>query len=330
MVIGSGDLQFEFVDNWQFVPSGDLITEGIGVAVDSKDHVFVFNRSDGTQPAVLEFDRDCNLLNQWGDSEFVRPHGIWVTPQDTLILTDDLGHRIRHFTTDGKLLHEIGPSDGVPIETGVEGFDYRKIQPGFGPFNKPTNAVTDSIGDIFAADGYGNARVHHFSATGDLIKSWGNPGDGVGEFNVPHGMGIDANDRLYVGDRENSRIQIYSTDGELLETWTDVVRPCEIFVAHDGLVYVAELGKKAGLFEWQEKRDDAIGGRISIFDQDGQLLCRWGGGENPGTPYDYYAPHDIWVDSEGSIYLGEVSLSAARVAGLEPKNFPTLRKYRRV
>ncbi|MBM79964.1 MAG: hypothetical protein CMJ78_05145 [Planctomycetaceae bacterium] len=328
--VGTGDLKYKPVEQWLYAPSGDLITEAVGVAVDSENKVYAFNRSGGVQPAVIVFDSDGNLLDQWGQDDFTRPHGIWITESDTLILTDDLGHRVRRFTTSGELLGEVGPSDGVPADTGVEGFDYRKIRPGCGPFNMPTNAVTTSAGDIFVADGYGNARLHKFSPEGTYEQSWGEPGDGPMQFNLPHGLAIDASDRLYLGDRENSRIQILSTDGELLDTWTNVIRPCEIFIGHDELVYVAELGALKGVFPWQDFGDDAIGGRISILDQQGNLLCRWGGEVIAHSKTDFYAPHDIWVDRDGDIYLSEVTLSAANATRSNPLDFWTLRKFARV
>ena len=95
---------------------------------------------------------------------------------------------------------------------------------------------------MYVADGYGNARVHRFSPDGRLLGSWGEPGAGPGQFHVPHGIAIDAAGTVYVADRENSRLQLFSPAGEFLAEWTDVARPCEVAIDRDGNVFVAELG----------------------------------------------------------------------------------------
>ncbi|MCH8828843.1 MAG: hypothetical protein IID45_04620, partial [Planctomycetes bacterium] len=158
----------------------------------------------------------------------------------------------------------------------------------------------------------------------------GRTGQGEGEFFLPHGIGIDADDRLYVSDRENNRVQIFSPEGEFLDEWTDVVRPCEAFVAADGLVYVAEVGMRVGMFPWMTRDPSKSGGRVSVFDRDGVLQARWGGGEDPTSPADFYAPHDIWVDGNGDVYVAEVKVAAAVSVGDDTSELPTLRKFARV
>ena len=169
--------------------------------------------------------------------------------------------------------------------------------------------------------------MRQFTTEGELIKSWGAPIAGPGEFYVPHGLGIDRDQRLYVADRENSRVQIFDTDGQFITQWTDVIRPCEVFVGADDLVYIAELGNWAGLFPWMECTAESQLGRLSIFDRDGQLQARWGGGQDPFAPDAFYTPHDVWLDSHGSIYLGEVCKTAAMMAGEDGEALPSLRKF---
>jgi DNA-binding beta-propeller fold protein YncE len=209
----------------------------------------------------------------------------------------------------------------------VRDADYRTIRGGAGPFNLPTNLAIGPAGEMYVADGYGNARVHKFAADGKLLRSWGEPGTGGGQFNLPHGIGVDRIGRVFVADRENSRLQIFSPDGEFLDEWTDVVRPCEVFLDHEDNVFVAELGRRAGLFPWMQPDLSVSGGRVSVFDQEGRLLARWGGGEHPGTPGDFFAPHDIWVDSQGSVYVGEVTMSAGGYRGLVSPDCPSLHKF---
>jgi DNA-binding beta-propeller fold protein YncE len=322
MTVGSGALTFEAVPGWPDIPADIGFSEAVGVAVDSRDQVFVFARAD---LPVLVFTPDGKFLRGWGRGQFVRPHGITIGPDDTVYLVDDQGHSVRQFSGDGELLRTIGPA-GVPSDTGVVGFDYRTIRCGAAPFNLPTNVVLGAGGELFVTDGYGNARLHRFDPQGTLLQSWGEPGTAAGQFQVVHGIGSDG-ERLYVCDRENSRIQIFSTTGDLLAMWTDVVRPCEAFVARDGLVYVAELGRRAGLFPWQLNERAWPGGRVSIFDRDGRLLSRWGGGTNPSSPEDVYSPHDIQVDAAGNVYVAEVKTTAATTVGDDTSHLPSLRKF---
>ena len=324
--LGNGPLTFEPIPGWEQLSGDVTLTEAIGVAVDSRNRVYVFNR--GT-PEVIVLGESGELLDTWGQGHFERPHGIWIAPDDTVYCTDDVGHAVKHFTLAGDLIRNIGPT-GQASDSGADGFDHRPIRQGVGPYNLPCNVVTDSKNHIYVADGYGNARLHHFDADGELVESWGEPGSGPLEFKVPHGLGVDGQDRLYLADRENSRIQIISTDGELLSEWNDVVRPCQVFVAADQRVYVIELGNRMGLFPWMDKPADPTGSRLSIFDQSGELLCRWGGGDDPRRPDQFCAGHDIWVDSHGDIYVGEVAKTASRSSGLGEVDFPTLRKFKRV
>ncbi|MDA0284044.1 MAG: peptidyl-alpha-hydroxyglycine alpha-amidating lyase family protein [Planctomycetota bacterium] len=323
MTVGTGSLTFEAVPGWPNVPDEAGLIEAIGVAVNSRDLVYVFARGD---IPVLVFETDGTFVRGWGAGQFVRPHGISIGENDTLYLVDDMGHSVRQFSGEGELLRTIGPS-GVPSDTGAKDFDYRTIRPEAGPpFNLPTNLIVGPGGDLFVTDGYGNARVHRFAPDGELISSWGSPGHQPGQFNVPHGIGSDG-ERLYIADRENSRVQIFSPDGSLLAVWTDVARPAQVHVTPDGLVYVFELGFHTGVFPWNSPDASKPSGRMSIFDRNGNLLTRWGGNGFPTTPEEFYAPHDIFLDSAGSIYTAEVKGAAASFVGDDTSALPSLRKF---
>jgi hypothetical protein len=324
-ILGYGDWQYAPVPDWPQMPDDIGFVEAIGVTVGKDDRVYVFNRAN---PPVLVFESNGRFVEAWGDDFFVRPHGIVSAPDRTLYLTDDLGHRVAQFTSDGKLLRNIGPS-GVPSDTGVRGFDYRDLV-ARGPYNLPTNVAVADDGHLFVADGYGNASIHHFDADGSFVRSWGSSGDADGQFNVPHGISVDSANRILVADRENSRIQIFDREGSLLQLWTDVVRPCQVLAGSDDTFFVAELGNQNGRFPWQPRPDVPTGGRVSIFDRDGELLSRWGGGLDPRRPDGFYACHDIGVDSQGSIYIGEVTVTAATAAGDDATGLPSLRKFVRV
>ena len=197
-LVGTGDLLYELVENWARLPESVQLVEAVGVATDSRDRVYLFNRGD---PPVIVLDPDGHFLSGWGSGQFARPHGIWIAADDTLYLTDDCGHSVRQFSNSGELLRAVGPV-GQPSETGAEDFDHRKIISGGPPFNLPTNAVVAPDNGIYVTDGYGNARVHRFSPQAALVGSWGEPGAGRNQFCVPHGIGVDRQGTLYVADRE--------------------------------------------------------------------------------------------------------------------------------
>lgn len=316
--------QYHADDRWAQLPDGWSWTEATAIACDRHDRVYVFNR--GEHP-MLVFAPDGTLLHSWGEGLFARPHGIFIGPDDTVYCTDDLDHTVRKFTPEGQLLLTLGVS-AKPSDTGATSVDYRTIVRPSGPFHYPTNVALSPEGDIYVADGYGNARVHKFSEDGRLLFSWGSPGAGPGQFHVPHGIAVDRQGTVYVADRENSRLQLFSPQGEYLAEWTDVARPCQAFIDAAGDVYVAELGFRAGMWPGTTAPSaDAPGGRVSVFDSQGRLRARWGGGLQPCAPGDFFAPHDIWVDSQGSIYVAEVVMSAGGNRGLVSPDCHSLQKF---
>jgi DNA-binding beta-propeller fold protein YncE len=209
---------------------------------------------------------------------------------------------VRKFSPDGSLIMTLG-TEGRPSDTGyVEQPDLLSslatITHAGPPFNRPTGVAFSSAGDIYVTDGYGNARVHRFSQDGRLLKSWGGPGTSAGQFRLPHNIWIDRHDHVWVPDRENSRIQIFDADGVFLTQWTDVVRPTDVFIDDNDIVYVPEIGHVGG-----------AGPRVSLFTIDARPVTRWG-----CTPKDhqtdlFVSPHAIAVDSHGDVYVGEVALT---------------------
>ena len=173
--------------SWAQLPEGWSFTEVVGVATDSRDRVFVFSRSE--HPVTI-FGRDGQFVDSWGEGEFVRPHGLHIGPDDSVYCCDDQDHTVRKYTADGKLLLKLGVS-GQASDTGATTTDYRDIKRVGPPFNQPTNLALSPDGEMYITDGYGNARVHKFSADGQLLYSWGEPGDGPGQFHLPHGIAVD-------------------------------------------------------------------------------------------------------------------------------------------
>jgi sugar lactone lactonase YvrE len=323
MIVGAGSFRYEALVGWEKLPTGWSFVEVAGVAIDSRDRVFVFNR--GQHPVII-FDREGRFVTSWGEGLFQRAHGITIGPDDSVYCSDDLDHTVRKLTPQGRLLMTLGVS-GQGSDTGINGSDYRTIQRAGPPFNRPTNVALAADGALYVTDGYGNARVHKFAADGRLLFSWGEPGAGPGQFDLPHGIALDRAGRVFVADRENSRIQIFTPEGKFLSEWTDVARPMQVFIDGQDNVYVAEVGWRAGLFPWQTPpMQPPVRARLSVFDSQGKLLARWGGGDNPCAPGDFFAPHDLCIDSHGDIYVGEVVWSAGGNRGQVPASCHSLQK----
>jgi len=247
MVVGEGKYRYELVENWAKLPKDWLIGDAPGVATDSEDRVYVFTRSEHP---VIVFDRDGNVEGTWGEGVFTRPHGLTITPDGFIYGTDDLDHTVRKFTLQGKLIQTIG-TPNQPSDTGYrseEEYSLATIEHSAGPFNRPTKVAVAPNGDLFITDGYGNARVHHFTTNGDLIKSWGEPGEGQSQFNLPHSIWILKDSRILVCDRENSRVQIFNQDGTFSGSWDNIPRPQELYRSGQYRLYCIPF--------LQDRRDD--------------------------------------------------------------------------
>jgi DNA-binding beta-propeller fold protein YncE len=293
---GKGEYTYKLQENWAQIPGGSSFIDVCSIAVDDLDRVFVFNRSENP---IMVFDHDGKLLASWGKEYFKRPHGSCISADGSIFCTDDVTHIVTKFSGDGRVLMTLGNKDR-PSDTGYRDAPdlwerISSIRQGGPPFNKPTGVALSSNGQIYVSDGYGNARVHKFSEKGELLFSWGEPGSGPGQFRLPHEVRTDKEDRVWVPDRENSRIQVFDDEGRFLSQWTDLIRPTDLFIDDSGTVFVSELCS-----------------RISIFGADGNLLTRWGNEKHSVSDRLFVAPHAIAVDSEGSIYVGEVAVTYAK------------------
>jgi DNA-binding beta-propeller fold protein YncE len=306
-------MNYRAVAGWGQLPEGWSFVEATSVAVDGRDNVYVFNR--GAHPVIV-FDRDGKFLRSWGEGVFRRAHGITIGPDGTLWLTDDLHHTIRQFTPEGKLLLTIGdPDTPSTLQSGK-------------PFNRPTHvALCPRRGDIYISDGYGNSRVHKYDPRGRHLFSWGEPGTDPGCFNVPHNIATDAQGLVYVADRENHRVQIFDDQGRYQDQWKNLHRPCGMFAdrRQGDLFYIGELGTALAV----NAEVPNIGHRVSILSAKGDLMARIGdrfGGEGPGQ---FIAPHGCAVDSNGDLYVAEVSWTSTGSTLVPPRELRSLQKFTR-
>jgi len=278
--VGSGKYTYEVVEDWANLPAG--MTFGIvsAVATDSQDRVYAFQRAE---PPVVVFDRQGNYLNSWGQGMFKNPHGIFIA-NDIAYLADREGSIAMKCSLDGQPLLTIG-AKGEYSDTGCEVAG--EVCPrSAGPFNYLTELVPAPNGDLYVSDGYRNARVHRFSAAGNLISSWGQPGKGgPNEFHLPHSLMVGQDGRVYLCDRENSRVQVFSPEGEYITMWTDMNRPLDISQDSEGIFYTSE------------RPEDNKPPQISVLDGEGKVLER----------FPSRSAHGSWVDAHGDLYLALTS-----------------------
>ena len=219
-IVGSGNYRYELNETWAKLPSGWTFGQVSAVATDSQDRVYAFQRKD---PPIIVFDHDGNYLSSWGSSAIADPHGLSII-DDVIYLTDRNDHVALKYTLDGKPLMILG-TRGQPSDTGATK-DIELPPRSAGPFNKPTEMMVAPSGDLYVSDGYRNSRVHRFSSQGVLPDSWGKPGkQEPGEFHLPHSLWVDGQNNIYVCDRENSRIQVFTAAGRFIAQWRTSTSP---------------------------------------------------------------------------------------------------------
>jgi DNA-binding beta-propeller fold protein YncE len=302
---------YRVVENW-FKPGVDGWNQPVtGVAVENPNRIFVVSSGQQiTQPGSLILDADGKPRNpvrdyaappiktpthehlilvlnadgkvvedwsQW-NNEVVLPHSVILNPYDSekhVWVVDREGDQILEFTNDGKkLLLRLG-------EKGVAGTDHNH-------FDWPASLLFMPDGSFYVADGYHNARVVKFDGSGKYLMEWGSKGTGPGQFNLLHDVAIDAQHRLYVADRGNNRVQIFSEDGKFLDQWTSIRNPSHFWITRDGHVWLVS----------------GAGNRLAKFDRNGKLLTYWGMYGRPAGEFD--DPHTLDVDAAGNLYVVEV------------------------
>jgi len=290
----------EVVEGWPDIPESAVFGEPSAVDVDSHGHIFVLHRAGReweepfpaepiADPTVFMFAANGKLLGKWGAGDFVMPHGLSVDEDDNVWITDVGREQVFRFSHDGTQELVLG-------ERGVAGQDESH-------FGRPTD-VAFSQGRVLVADGYTNGRIAVFDREGNFLEQWGEAGDGAGEFDLPHGIAAD-DERIYVADRENARVQVLSLEGEPLD---------EFRVGQTGHPYaVKPIG--SGYVLVVEGRDmlDRFGAIGRLYRSDGALERVFDIGVDPRTGVSL--GHDVALGRDGSVYV--VDNRADRVVKFE-------------
>jgi peptidylglycine monooxygenase len=174
---------------------------------------------------VIVFACDGRFLFRYGEGRLFDPHGVTIDHLDRVWIADRDAHQILCFSSDGQWLSSLGE---------------RHVPRWRAPFNHPTKAAIAPDGEIYVADGYGNARIHRFNTAGEHIGGFGEVGREAGEFMTPHSLVVDRASRVLVCDRENDRVQVFDRQGGLLQIWNGLSHPMDIFEQDDGTFLVTD------------------------------------------------------------------------------------------
>jgi hypothetical protein len=323
--------RYELADGWGRPPGQQEHLDVADVAIDARQRVLLLTRFPA---AVLVYEPDGTLVTVWGgDVLSDRPHSITAGPDGLVYVVDELDHAAKVFREGGQLDRVIGTC-GVPSATGTDWTrpSFKEIQAsirmGAPPFNSPTALAVGPEGELYVSDGYGNARVHQFSPAGELLRSWGEPGTGPGQFRVPHSVFLAADGQVLVADREGDRIQVFSPEGEYLTEWTDVQRPTAIAADERGRLYLTELAWLAGDYSWRGGDINAVRpARLTVLDSQGTVLWRMTTQGEACLSGNLAAPHGLAVDADASVYVAEVTHSFLGQHGHQPTDCHTIQKF---
>lgn len=275
---------------WPTIPADAVFGQPSAVDVDSHGHVFVLHRAGRdwvepftkepiAAPTVFMFSPGGELLARWGAGTFIMPHGLSVDDGDNVWITDVAREQVLRFSHDGV----EQAAWGVRGEAGQVG----------ARFGRPADVAF--LGDrVLVADGYTNDRIAIFDREGTFLGQWGEEGRDAGQLDLPHAVSTDG-ERIYVADRENARVSVYSPEGEPLGQWRGPRR---------GHSYsVKPLGD--GRVLTVEGRDmlDRTGAIVRVYRPDGTVEDSFDfglDGENASLG------HDIALDGAGRVYMIDV------------------------
>lgn len=304
---GEGKSSYTLDENWGKLPAGMNYGFGCAVVVDGKDRIWVTSRSPNA--CVVIFDAAGKILETWTKDIKERvgydpnqyaatAHGLYWSKEgdhEYLYWTENvaapkgkpkLGARVYKTDLNGKILFQIGNVD-KETETSCK-FD----------FTNPTDVAVSANGDIYVVDGYGSQLVHRFDKHFKLIKTMGGPGKEKGKFNTCHGIWVNTlkkEPEIYIADRHNDRVQVFTMDLEFKRIVGGVRNPC-CFYQYNGQLYIPDLAA-----------------RVTILDPDDKVVAQLGDGldlrnkkEDPAKhPEAFFFPHALTLDSKGNLYVIE-------------------------
>ena len=262
---------FKLPEGWNFGPTPGAVQRDDG-------NILIFTRGEH---ALLEFTSSGQFVRELAHGQFETPHGLRLDADGNIWTTDVASNLVIKFDPNGRKQMVLGLR-------GLSGVVYDTLGLYGRLFDKPTDIAFDSKGDVYISDGYGNFRVVKYTADGEYVTEWGERGTEPGQFDLPHSIFVDSRDRVWVADRNNSRIQVFDSDGNVLEVWDHLGTPWGFAAASDGNVWVA----------------DGSNDRVAKVTLDGEMLGTFG---EPGrAPGKLGWAHFLTELADGSIVVAEI------------------------
>lgn len=315
MEIGNAPYLYDVIHDFAKLPRNMQLGYTHGIVVDESDNLFVFNQSP---TAMIELNKHGEFIRSWGEEFAKGAHGLYLSHEHNdqyLYLVDYELHQVVKMTRRGDERMRIGLPPRPDIYAGPS--EYR-----------PTDVCIAPDGTIYVFDGYGKPYIHLFDPLGKYLSSIGGPGDGPGQLNCPHGGWIDTRSavpELYVADRGNNRIQVFTLDGH-----------------HKRFIRSPEIKQPCDFYQWgNDLYIPDLQARLVILDRNDQVTAVLG--DNPEAPKTpgwpniqdklidgkFNSPHACCVDSRGNIYVVEW-ISTGRITKLVRKTEPLIEQEPRI
>jgi len=311
----AAEISYDSVPNFLKLPPNLYLGEGIGVARNSKGHVFVFTRSGETR--LFQFDQNGNFVREIGQGlyGFEMAHAVRVDSQDNIWAVDEGTNMVIKFSPEGRVLMTMGRRPEA-----VEGVEATPA-PGTPPppaqpyrFNRPTDITWDPAGNIFISDGYGNSRVAKYDKNGRFIKSVGTRGTQAGQLNTPHSITSDAKGNIYVADRGNRRIQVFDSDLNLVKIYDNIGAPWAVCITPGSHQYLYSSNSNP---DNNDSRQMAVSGEIYKMELDGTIVGKFG---KPGKQAgEFSTVHAIDCRNENELVVAEITAWRVQKIILKPR-----------
>jgi sugar lactone lactonase YvrE len=307
------EISYESVPNFLKLPQNLYLGEGIGIATNSKAHIFVYTRSQRTR--LFEFDQNGTFLREIGEGlyGFVFAHAVRVDPQDNIWAVDEGSNMVIKFNSEGRVIMTMGrrpePADALAGPPPAPD----SSNPGKYIFNRPTDVGWDADGNIFVTDGYGNSRIVKYDKNGRFIAQAGTRGSEPGQLNLPHSMAMDAKGNAYVADRSNRRIQVFDNDLRFKAIYDNVGTPWELCISPGPHQYLFSSNT------FPDNNDYSLAsvtGEVYKMELDGTVIGKFGkAGKQLG---EFSGLHEIDCRNPDVLYISEIQLWRAQKLILHP------------
>ena len=329
------EISYDSAPNLLKMPPHIYLGEAVGVATNSKGHVFVYTRSGGSFGTIgtsrtfesggsrlFEFDPSGKFVREIGHGlyGFTFAHAVRVDPTDNIWVVDEGSNMVIKFNPEGRVVMTMGrkaeeirvpsPGPAAPVPPagagggrGDRGGGAETAAPPVGAgaqtdvFNRPTDVAWDAAGSIFVSDGYGNSRIAKFDKNGVFIKSWGSRGTAPGQFNTPHTIATDAQGNVYVGDRGNKRIQVFDNGGEFKKQYLNVGAPWAVCISPGPHQYLFSSNSNG--------TEDMENAEIYKMELDGNILGKFGRAGK--LLKEFGSVHEIDCRNPNELYVGEIT-----------------------